>query len=691
MWKVENCSRWYVRVGAADGADPDDVRDGDGSGGDERAAVVARPDDELVLAPLEARLLGVDPASAFPIGSLLRRHVLAVQPLRSIRQRESWWEWLPAAAVGALAVYVVGAMAVGELLWSAPAFVVGSLAAAAVVLAGVVVGNRTAQAEEDALVAPADDGAMTETIADRAAVGSGLRRLTGRTLAVAAVTLVAAAVGAALYYGTDLRDVATFGASGVELTDDPAGRELVGRLVQLVFVVVLTLLPALALGFDGRRSVTEDHRLREVFRLRPDLATRAEVEAAYGPLVAGVSARNWVLPVAATTAIAGLGWTLVMVATEIGSSGALLELVSEDATLLTYAFVGGYLGVLRSVIGASMSGSLRPQVYVLGAYRFVWTLVAAALVEAAPLGIDTSAGIVVVAAFVVAFAPTSVWRTIVGIGSMAMRSTGGLARVVGVPSRPLEELDGLGPADRARLAAAGVRDVDGLVSADAVALSVTTGIEVGQLLRWTDEALLVTNLPELDRLGDGSTMADVRSRLAAIGVRRATELLELAEELDGEDVAVRNGVVEIFAAASEDDDALASFRFRRLLSALAEDPAVASLRQWRAGTSSLGEDMDPVRSASERPYLDTDGIHTSTGLVVDLRPESGERGSPHPSMMERLATARAEKASAAVARERAETGRAAEPTSEGSAAPMAEPSSLPRRRPRTNGVSASDD
>ena len=127
----------------------------------------------------------------------------------------------------------------------------------------------------------------------------------------------------ALYLATDLHDVVSVWPNGFAV-DTSRPLVLIGRLMQLTFIAVATLLPALMyFQFDAERLGTlRDRWMQNVFRLDPTVTTSCDVTAKYGRQLEeaygspddgrGRLTRGRRSPIICTTLILAFGWLLIL-------------------------------------------------------------------------------------------------------------------------------------------------------------------------------------------------------------------------------------------------------------------------------------------------------------------------------------------------------------------------------------------
>ncbi len=146
------------------------------------------------------------------------------------------------------------------------------------------------------------------------------------TVLVFVFVLGGLAPAAAVYYGTDLNRLLAFDDGVLRVVDNERGR-LISRLIQICYLAILSLFPALLyFQYDRQRVGTLRGRwVRAIFRLHPGIGTLADVHARYGDELAEASFHSddssrllggHRSPIIVATILITLGWSVLVLRTE---------------------------------------------------------------------------------------------------------------------------------------------------------------------------------------------------------------------------------------------------------------------------------------------------------------------------------------------------------------------------------------
>jgi hypothetical protein len=352
-----------------------------------------------------------------------------------------------------------------------------------------------------------------------------------------AVMIVVVAIGVlgpagALYLATDLHDIVSVWPDGFRIdTSEPL--VLVGRLMQLTFIAIATLLPALMyFQFDAERLGTlRDRWMQNVFRLDPTVSTACDVTAKYGRQLEeaygspddgrGRLTRGRRSPIICTTLILAFGWLLILLKAgdriEDGAQTGTISFISlldPSPSLVTYAFLGAYFFGIQLAWQGYLRADLRPKTYTTITVRVLIVVVLAWLMEAT-LGLGDSPGLAYLLAFAAGFVPDSVlhllWEKVLTPGVTQRLLLNADRR------RPLTELEGIDLYERTRLSEEGITSVEALAHHDLLDLFFKTRIPAARLVDWMDQAVLVMYLGE---------DAELRKALRGVGIRTASDLVD---------------------------------------------------------------------------------------------------------------------------------------------------------------------
>ena len=304
---------------------------------------------QFVVAPLGQRVLVGARLAAF--GPQLRRlrqqHQLRVRPnverpLRFVPPTSM----LTIAILAEIAVVVWAVVARGTLddpwvHWVS----IGALATAMIAV-GRAMRDERARREQERVV-DREEGDIVFGVGGEFFQGSEFARRIWQVVNLIGVLLIGAVLPAvAIYFGTELRENVSFDG-GLHVQAGMEG-EVISRVIQIIYLAVLSLFPALMFfQFDRVRVGTlRGQWVRSIFRLDGRMRTLAGVQAEYGDRLAEAS--NYSTdsvrflggrrsPIILATILIALGWTLLVIRTDptdfraVRESAAAAERAAEAA------------------------------------------------------------------------------------------------------------------------------------------------------------------------------------------------------------------------------------------------------------------------------------------------------------------------------------------------------------------------
>jgi hypothetical protein len=353
----------------------------------------------------------------------------------------------------------------------------------------------------------------------------------------------------AIWAGGDIQDVWNTALDGTGLAQERATLTLLGRGIQTVFLVLVTLLPGLLFFlFDRYRLKTLAAEFtHQIFRLDRSVRTRSDLHAKYGHLLTELygydpSRRNLSrgsfsrrksqtarttesrerpgtrLPVVLATIVFALGWIVVLLNAEVEVvflSDGLRSLITPWQSATAFAFLGAYVFVLQAALRAYLRGDLRPKFYSYAALRVIVAVVFAWVLDVL---IDSDGAALLVPAFVVGLVPDTFLHRL----RQYMRTRGAGPLNLLTEKRPLTQLEGIDVYDGTRLEQEGVTNVEGLAYSNLIELMLQTRIPATRLLDWADQALLYLHIDTGDKQdGPPEALTTLRGR----GIRTASDLL----------------------------------------------------------------------------------------------------------------------------------------------------------------------
>ena len=375
----------------------------------------------------------------------------------------------------------------------------------------------------------------------RGQTGRQLRRWTGYNATMVAVVAIGVLLPAAVvYFATDLSEVVSVWPNGFSI-DASRPLVLVGRFMQLTFIAVATLLPALMyFQFDAERLGTlRDRWIQNVFRLDPTVSTRCDVDAKYGRQLdeaygspddgRGRLTRGRRSPIIVTTLILGFGWLLILL--KAGDTvETTLRLLSPDQSLVTYAFLGAYFFGIQAIWQGYVRADLRPKTYTTITVRVLVVVIVAWLLEAT-MGASRSPEPLYMLAFLAGIVPDQVLHL---IRERVLSPLGNKFSVTLDRQQQLTELEGIDLYERTRLSEEGITSVEALAHHDILDLFFKTRFPAARLVDWVDQAILVMYLNAEPEPAAGAAAqpsgATLRRALRGLGIRTASDLVSLARQ-----------------------------------------------------------------------------------------------------------------------------------------------------------------
>lgn len=402
---------------------------------------------------------------------------------------------------------------------------------------------------------------------------------------------------------------------GRELIANKTSLVLLGRALQLVFIVAASLLPALLYFLFDRQQLgtLRDRFEQQIFRLDPNVETLVDVNAKYGRQLSEVYGsesetgqgrliRTTRWPIVMATVVITLGWLLVFLPTDrtlvINQASDLSKLFLPQPTGANFAFLGAYFFALNTSLLRYTRADLKPKAYSSITVRIFLVMILAWVIGSFPYG-GSPYGLVAV--FLVGIFPESgmtLIREYVTAKSLSWKSTS-LAK----EEYALTNLQDIDVYDRARLADEGVTNIEGLAHHDLVDLMLETRIPVPRLVDWVDQAILYLHLvaeddgdvpdaeeqkkeakaPGSDKVRSGV----LRQCLREYGVRTATDFI----------VAWKKGNGNLPKTLHE--NAKDSFnRLQVLFDIIQDDEWLNYIQHWREH-STVEEDPAPKDKKSE--------------------------------------------------------------------------------------------
>lgn len=392
-------------------------------------------------------------------------------------------------------------------------------------------------------------------------------------------------------------------SGGQELPAVPFNARLLvaGRILQLLFIGLLSLLPALLFfAFDREHQGTLRERfIAHIFRFDPEVKTRQDVQARYGKQMDeayGAERRDGVIPLMPTrrspllvaSLVLALGWTFTLLSVaprpDSNSPVDFLAFFQPQKSTLPFGFLGAYAYALATTFRSYARRDLQPKIYSHITTRVFTVMVLAWVLEESWLMVPGAQGnkpAFAAALHTLAFATGIIPETgLVFIGELLRTSLRRMKRFTKDPGlqlvdphAPLTSLEGIDIYDRARLQDEGVTNVQALARHDVVELMLQTRVPAPRLLDWVDQAILHLHSNVGGKVdGNPDTLL---SNLRRYGIRTVTDLLEASDE--ARERGNHEGFLELLSGKASDGNIP---RLQIVLDVIKDEEWVAQLRCW---------------------------------------------------------------------------------------------------------------
>ena len=568
-------------------------------------------DAHLALSPLERRLLDSAELSPFDLDTLIAKHSISVTPVPQAEKLD----FLPGLAGGLMmAFFIFFSIITEDSPWLREAlvpwiFFVGPLVIL-IILAGVALVLRVEKKR------------------------------------IYAWSVQAVSLFVILLIGIGLPAMATnqFLVIPKLVSPEGIGVEDLGRFLQFLFIVVVSLYPALLFyTFDRRQLSTLRERFyRDVFRLDPNVSTLHDVSVKYGeqieeifgpelPSTSGTLARGTRWPILLATLMITLGWILTLppqIASPVAPAGAdgraaidLLRLFVPQSSLVVFGFVGAYFFTINMILRRYMRRDLKPKAYSHISVRILVVIILAWVLSLVPLGQPW----LLATAFLAGIVPDTFLTFIQETVRRQLTKDGSSERTWFVSLRekhPLTNLDGIDLYDRARLLDEGVANIESLAHHDFIDLVLETRIPVPRLVDWVDQAILYLHLVPQEAAVAADTQL-TRARLHSYGIRTATDLetvIEKARDRCGKKCGDQSILLAVLGGDENQDSAQSAKappRLRIVLDALNGDDWLPNIRHWRASNASEQDMVEVLAPVHTQPQTVGEQVQTPDREVPD--------------------------------------------------------------------------
>ncbi len=391
---------------------------------------------------------------------------------------------------------------------------------------------------------------------------------------------------------------------------------LLGRVLQFIFIAILSALPAmLYFLFERQKQKTlRDAFFKDIMVLNPSLLTLDEAEGAYQRRVDetygnGKEFREstW-SPLFVATVVITVCWIIALqpvgAALPPSPKTFLDIMLLPSQTPATFGFLGAYFFALNMVIRRYTRADLKPKAYshitirIITVIILTWTLSElfpsyAANIGELSTGKDGPTGfspVLLVLSFFVGIFPETGFALI----QEFLRSQKAFGWLI--PSlqekHPLNMLEGISLYDRARLSEEGIENIENLVHSDLIDLILQTRIPLSVLVDWIDQGILYIHVVESagpKSSSPGKTEEESELSMTSLqtlrkyGIRTATDLEQVYCS-----ACKRDKLDEVFNILPKTSEHAPS-PLQSILDALKDDEWLSYIRRWRCSTAISNE------------------------------------------------------------------------------------------------------
>jgi hypothetical protein len=442
---------------------------------------------------------------------------------------------------------------------------------------------------------------------DQASKGPGARETFLTWLKLLPGLLLVALVGFGIplwvvfYFGGGDHLIKSFVTGEMSAPDQQALALLgLGRLFQVGFICVASILPALFYYLFGRQQVEKLRQkfFRDILVLDPHLYTLSEAETKYDTLLSsayGSGSSNspfTILLLMFNTALLAAGWILTIapygpVPQAVTSLVKFFEITPSPFTL---GFLGIYFFSINMVFRRYVRADLTPKTYANITVRILITFVLVWSINALPefSGSFMENGLLPLA-FMIGVFPEDGFRV---IRDSARKLIKGLSD--GEEKYPLTDLEGLNQYDQARLLEEGIENIENLAHHNLVDLLAYTRIPTERLIDMFDQAILYLHLGLFNKDESGR---ELLQELKTIGVRTATDLIKLIESHE------ESKILKVI----QDDAKLV--RLQTIYTTFSDDEWLSYIKNWRKDSSALSIKANFVDDPNRFYINDADRVY----------------------------------------------------------------------------------
>jgi hypothetical protein len=317
---------------------------------------------------------------------------------------------------------------------------------------------------------------------------------------------------------------AYFFGDGRQLIQTAPQLASLGRLTQVSFIAVASILPTLFFYLFGREQVDTQKETfyKEVLSLDPNLHSLTEARTKYETLIAPVygsgNAPLSFLLFFMSTALLVMGWLMVMGTIDTPAVGAksLTDFFVPERTVFAFGVLGAYFFTLNMVFRRYVRADLTPKTYAHITVRLLVTIVLVWVVSTLPqfkVGSVGEASLFAVA-FMIGVIPETGLTLIQDYVKKLFHSGTKDEEVLS-----LNQLEGIHLYDRARLLEEGIENIENLAHHNMIELIARTRIPTQRVVDMFDQAILLLHLGL-----EEEENRKFRATLKGYGIRTATDL-----------------------------------------------------------------------------------------------------------------------------------------------------------------------
>jgi hypothetical protein len=392
--------------------------------------------------------------------------------------------------------------------------------------------------------------------------------------------------------GLPLAIVYVFGG-GSQLITLPLQLASLGRSLQVSFISVASLLPALLFYLFGRQQVKKQREnfFREVMSLDPNVQSLSEARTKYEPLLDTVydsgNSPLSILLLLISTSMLVLGWIIALEPIGLPKSpvNSLVEFFIPEKSAFTFGFLGAYFFTLNLIFRRYVRADLTPKTYAFITVRFLITVVLVWVVSTLPQFANDSiwqAGMLAII-FIVGLFPDTGLALIEDYVKKTINR-----QVSEKESLPLTLIEGINLYDRARLLEEGIENLENLAHHNLIELVARTRIPTPRLVDMFDQAILYLHLGLNREVTYRQTPTDPQSETS--DSEEAGEQDDLLLQLKSYGIRTATDLVNAFkrpGALKKTNLPLDTLNV--ILDTMSDDEWFEYIKEWRTSTSVISE------------------------------------------------------------------------------------------------------